>query len=240
MASQNDIEKKKLLFSFAYSAFFVLILLLIYALDSTLNLNLYRYTLYPRTTDGLIGIITSPLVHGSLSHWFSNAMPLLVMGTIISYFYRQIAFRVFFLVYFLTGISVWLFARESYHLGASGLVYAFVCFIFFSGVIRMDVKLLMLSLLVTFLYGSLVWGTLPIDKDISWESHILGSIAGIIAALVFRKQGPQRKIYEWEEEDEAETDVSTEDFNIHPETENKINITYIYKPNNKNESEENP
>jgi membrane associated rhomboid family serine protease len=95
------------------------------------------------------------------------------------------------MVWLFTGFWVWLIARPEPHIGASGLIYGFVCFLFFSGLFRKNRNLLAISMLVTFLYGSLAWGILPINPTISWESHLMGSLSGIFAAIYFRKEGPQ-------------------------------------------------
>ena len=164
----------------------------------------------PRTWKGVAGILTAPFVHEDINHITSNTVPLLVVGTGLFYFYREIAWRVVVMIWLLTGFWVWLAARESYHIGASGLIYGFVCFLFFSGLIRRDRQMLALSLLVTFLYGSMVWGILPVDQHISWEAHLFGSFAGIFAAVVYRKEGPERKKYSWELEEEFENENENE------------------------------
>jgi membrane associated rhomboid family serine protease len=117
---------------------------------------------------------------------------------------------VFFLSYFIANIWIWFGARQAYHIGASGLVYSFASFLFVSGVIRKNIKLMAISLLVVFLYGSMVWGLLPLQPHISWESHLMGAIAGMILAIYYRESGPRRKIYSWEFEDEEE-DLDEED-----------------------------
>jgi hypothetical protein len=129
---------------------------------------------------------------------------------VLFYTYRNSAVRVFFIVYIFSGLSVWLLGRPAYHIGASGLVYGLLSYLFFIGVLRKDRRSIALSLLVTFLYGGLVWGVLPIDPKVSFESHLLGAIAGAVCALLFRKTDPVIK-YDWEEEDEEEEDDDSND-----------------------------
>lgn len=193
-------EKGKILRSVFYPFVFVAILWMIKVIEITFNLSFTRFGIYPRAYSGLIGIVTCPLVHSSFSHLFSNTIPLLVLGAITFYFYRPIAFSVFFWVYLMSGIWLWAAGREAYHIGASGLVYGFASFLFFSGIFRKEKTSMVLSLLVVFLYGSMVWGIFPIHPEISWESHLLGSLAGVITAFYFRKEGPQLKKFEWEDE----------------------------------------
>lgn len=184
-------EKSLIRKSITYPFLFVALLWIIKVLEVYFKWNLVNFGIRPRMFEGLIGILTGPFVHANYEHLLSNSLPLLVVGTGLIYFYREIAFRVIILIYLFTGFWVWIAARPDSHIGASGLIYGFVCFLFFSGVFRKDRRLLAISLLVTFLYGSLVWGILPVDQTVSWESHLFGSVAGILCAVYFRKEGPQ-------------------------------------------------
>ena len=195
-------ERTKIVRSILYPSLFVTLLWAIKFLEISFNLDLIHLGLYPRAYSGLIGVITCPLIHSSFDHLFSNSIPLLVLGGIMFYFYRPIAFSVFFWVYLMSGLWLWAAGREAYHIGASGLVYGFASFLFFSGIFRKERSLMVLSLLVVFLYGSLVWGIFPIQPQISWESHLLGALAGIITAYYFRKEGPQAKKIEWNDDDD--------------------------------------
>ena len=202
----EETEKQKIFRSIFFPTLFVAILWCVKLLEIFSGFDLIQFGLYPRNWHGSIGILTCPLIHSSFAHLFSNSVPLLVLGAMTFYFYRPIAFSVFFWVYLMSGIWLWAAGRGAYHVGASGLVYGFATFLFFSGIFRKEKSLMVLSLLVVFLYGSLVWGILPIDPQISWESHLLGSLAGIITAFYYRKEGPQAKKFEWEEEkNEPET-----------------------------------
>jgi membrane associated rhomboid family serine protease len=129
------------------------------------------------------------------------------------YAYTNSSFKVFFSVYFLSNVLVWVFAREAYHIGASGIVYGLVTFLFFVGVFRRDTKSIGLSLLVIFMYGGLVWGILPTDPTISFEAHLSGAIVGLVAALLWRNADPLPEKYEWEYENDGEDDdVDMEEF----------------------------
>jgi membrane associated rhomboid family serine protease len=225
----------KFFYSLLYPFLFVLIIWGVKFFEIAENVNLSWYGLYPRSVHGLLGIATAPLLHADFSHLISNTLPLLILGTIICFFYRSIAFQVFFWVYLMTGVWVWAAGRESYHIGASGIIYGFVAFLFFSGVFRKDTRLLALSLFVTFLYGSTVWGMFPIQNGISWESHLLGALAGGITAYNFRKEGPPPRKYDLgDEEENALVDVSeTEEQIPVQEKETDITIRYTYLPEDK-------
>ncbi len=196
-------EKKKLLPSIIMPLSFILLLWLIQLAQELLNINLVTLGVYPRRISGLIGIVTAPLIHAGFGHLFSNTLPLLFLGSGMLYFYPNSALKIFGLVYFVPGIFVWIFARPAYHIGASGMVYGFVSFLFFSGLIRRDTRSIALALIVTFLYGSIIWGILPVNNGISWEYHLFGSLTGIACAFIYRKADPYKK-YEWEDEEDED------------------------------------
>ena len=194
-------EKKKFIRSLYIPIGFILILWILIISETLFSLSFVKYGNRPGEISGLIGVLTSPLIHGSFGHLFSNTIPLLVLGISILYFYPESSVKVIALVYILPGILVWIFGRESYHIGASGIVYGLVAFLFFSGVIRKDKRAIALALLVTFIYGGLIWGVFPGEKGISWESHLFGGMTGIFAAIIFRKEDPYKK-YDWENEED--------------------------------------
>jgi len=196
-------DKKKFITSLILPVGFVFLLWVIKISEIVFNLNFTTLGILPGSIKGIPGILLAPLIHANIKHLFSNSLPILFLGTGIIYFYRNSSYKVFLIIYLGTGILDWLFARKAYHIGASGLIYGFVTFLFFSGIIRRDTRAIALALLVTFLYGSLIWGILPIDSGISWESHLFGSILGIICAFLYKGCDPAFK-YEWEFEDDNE------------------------------------
>jgi len=158
----NELEKKRFYISLVYSVLFLLIIWLVWFVEITLDLDFARYGLFPRKLSGLKGIIFAPLIHANLTHLFNNSVPMLVLTTALFYFYPDLSVRIFLLTYLMVGIWVWVGGRDSYHIGASGLVYGLASFLFFSGVFRNYIRLMAVSLVVVFLYGSLVWGIFPI------------------------------------------------------------------------------
>lgn len=169
----------------------------------------------PLSPYGLKGIFLSPFMHGSLEHIFGNSVPIFVLMFLLFQFYPFIAKTVFFLGWILTGFLVWLlppidiFTGEYSQvciIGASGIVYVLAFFLFFSGVIRWNTKLLTVSLVVALYYGSLIWGVLPEElfsnlaepSRISWQSHLSGATIGILMAFLFRKSGEKKIKYIWE------------------------------------------
>ncbi|MEF8810217.1 MAG: rhomboid family intramembrane serine protease [Bacteroidales bacterium] len=202
--NEEELEKKKFFYSLIFPGSFVILMWLIKLSEIVLDESFANLGVYPMQTSGLTGIITGPLIHGDLGHLMTNTFPILILGTGLFYFYDSIAFKVFFIIYFLSGIMLWFGGREAYHIGASGLIYGLASFLFFSGIIRKHVRLMAFSLLVAFLYGGMIWGLLPIREGVSWEGHLFGAIAGVAIAFYYKDLGPQRKKYEWEIEEEME------------------------------------
>lgn len=166
-----------------------------------------QWGIRPREWKGLVGIISSPFLHGSKEHLFNNSIPLLVLGWSLFYFYRELAWRTIAWIVILGGSWVWLSAREgTNHIGASGLIYGLVTFLFFSGILRKYKPLIAISLFVVFQYGSMVWGILPVQEHISWEGHLWGALAGVLMAYYYRPEGPQRPKFDWEDEPDDEDD----------------------------------
>lgn len=148
--------------------------------------DLGNWGILPRTDFGLKGILFSPWIHGSWSHLMSNTPPLFALLTLILYFYRRISFPAIFMIYLLTGILVWVFGRQVFHIGASGVIYGLVAFVFWLGIFRRNVRSVALAILVGFYYGSMILGVFPGQEGISWESHLLGAISGMIIAFLFK------------------------------------------------------
>jgi membrane associated rhomboid family serine protease len=197
-------QKKRFYYSALPFVLMVGLMVIFYVLNLNYKLNYISWGVFPRTFSGIKGIFFAPVIHGSIEHLFNNSFPILILGTALLYYYGRLGVKVFVIMYLLTGFLVWISARESFHIGASGIVYALAAFLFLSGLLRKEKKLMALSLLVTFMYGSLFWGIFPVKDHISWESHFWGGVVGFVMAWYYRKQGPQRVKFDWEEESEDE------------------------------------
>lgn len=249
----KELKIRKISFGIAFSI--VLVMGLVYLYDSYFQLGLYKLGIFPRRPSGLLGILTSPFIHSTVnySHLLNNSIPMLILTWLLFYAYRTIAGKVFIFIYFITGILVWIFARESYHIGMSGVIYGLTSFLIVSGFYRKNMRIAGISLLVIFLYGSIIWGVLPIDDSVSWEGHLFGFLSGITMAIYYRKTGPQPQKYRFEiEEDlgyeyeeeywlEKPTITSVTDTNMLDNTK-PITINYTYIPtqpiiNNSDEEE---
>ena len=193
-------------------------MLLVEIIEAVFDLDFSFLGVKPLSAEGLPGIILFHFLHGDWEHLFANSVPILVLGTSLYYFYRPIANKILLILIFSTGLLTWCGARSGVHIGASALVYGLSFFLMLSGFIRRDRKLIIISVIVVFLYGSLVWGLYPkyaIENNISWEGHLSGFVMGIVLAFYYKKEGPQREEHVWDDE-EDEDDNDSDDPNQKP------------------------
>jgi membrane associated rhomboid family serine protease len=168
------------------------------------GLELERYGVRPRELAGLPGILFAPLLHAGFDHLLANSLPLVVLGTTMLHLYPQAASRVLPAVYVGPGIVVWLVGQPGVHVGASGLVYGLVAYIFVAGLIRRDRRAIAASMLVSFMYGALAWGVLPIQPQVSWETHLAAAVIGALMAVALRARDRLPPVrYSWEDESSA-------------------------------------
>jgi len=181
---------------------FVGLLWVILIVDSVLGLGLAHFGLRPKHLDGLIGVFTAPVLHGGAGHLFSNTLPLLISLTTILYLYPRAAMRVIPVIWIGSGLLAWVIGRPSLHFGASGFVYGLLAYVFISGILRLDMRSVAVSVMVWFLYGSMIWGVLPIRPNMSWELHLSGAILGVALAIAYRRWDiTPVKRYAWEDDD---------------------------------------
>lgn len=213
----------------------------VYFVDTGLGLDLRRFGIVPRDMEGLVGVFTAPFLHAGFEHLFNNSVPLFVLGWMLVYVYPRAAARVVLAVWLLGGLWVWISARSSLHIGASGVVYGLASFLFFSGLIRKQRTLMGVSLLVTFLYGGMIWGLFPLVERISWESHLWGALAGLAMAGVFRNVEPAisdpvpRYLQEAEEDEE---EVAAPVPPAPPRTTRRMVVVYHFDPGDEADEEE--
>ena len=188
---------------------FVALIWLVDAVNWGLDLELQRFGVRPRQWAGLPGILAAPLLHAGFTHLIANSLPLLVLGTTMLHLYPNSALRVLPAIYAGPGVAVWLFADGGVHVGSSGLVYGLVSYVFVAGLIRRDRRAIAASLLVSFMYGTLAWGVLPIRPGVSWQTHLAAALIGVSMAVLLRRLDiPPRVRYTWEnepDEDESST-----------------------------------
>lgn len=189
----------------------------VFAFDQLSGIGLIHYGLVPRDAPGLIGIVTTPLLHYNLAHIASNTLPLVIGGTMMLFLYPNSSVRALPVIWLGSGLLAWLFARDSIHIGASGVIYGLLAFVFVSGVIRRDLRSIGAALVIWFMYGSMIWGVLPAGRGMSWELHASGLVLGVATAIRFRDwDRPPMKRYDWED-DELPDDESGEPWREAPE-----------------------
>jgi membrane associated rhomboid family serine protease len=201
----DEVKEKKIFnYSLFFPLLFVIVLWIVKLLELYFNVSFAEFGVLPRVFKGLRGVVLSPLIHGDFNHLIDNSIPLFFVGFALVYFYRSYSYRIFFLSYFFSGLGTWIIGRNSFHIGASGVIYALASFLFFSGIIRKNNRLIAISLIVIFMYGGLVWGIFPSMQHMSWEGHLSGGLTGWILSIVFRKLEVMKPVYSWEFEDDED------------------------------------
>lgn len=225
-------ERKRLILAAAVPLLVLFFCWMLKLIEIGLDISFAHYGIYPRDIGSWPGLIMMPLIHGDFAHLAANTVSFFVLATGVFYFYRDVASKILLISWISTGVLTWIIGRESYHIGASGLVYAFSGFLFLSGVLRNHIRLMAISLLVVFLYGSMIWGIFPIEPGISWEGHLSGLVTGFVLAWFYRKQGPQRLKYSWEEDDDDDESDNTGHPNI--SSTHGVLPDYDYREKNSN------
>ncbi len=228
-----------------YPLMIVLIIWLVFWYQVRVDYGIKSFGIKPQKLEGLLGIFTSPFLHGDIDHIYNNSIPLFVLSLALFYFYKKIAWKVILYGVLLSGFLTWLIGSGGNHIGASGLIYVLVSFIFFKGIFAKHYRLIALSLMVIFLYGSMIWYVFPVKEGMSWEGHLGGLITGFVFALIFRKQVAKPERYKWEqpgynEEDDPFMRQFDEDGNfielepepeieVEPEVNETPKIRYIFR-----------
>jgi membrane associated rhomboid family serine protease len=230
-------------------SFLLVVVWFVFFVNQSFHLHINEHGIFPRTISGLQGVIFSPFLHSDLNHILNNSLPLLILTIALIYFYREVSLKVLVYGVLLSGILTWIFGRDSYHIGASGLIYVLVSFIFFKGLRTQYYRLMALSMAVVVLYGGMIWYVFPeVDHTISWEGHLAGLLTGFVFAIQFKTPDYVKDIqYEWEKPDfDPSTDPFMKRFDEDgnfvnppkPEEEEglqhvqPINYVYIYKEEN--------
>ena len=208
--TDSNTDKIRFRISISIAILFVAVMWIVKIFELTLNLSFVEFGVYPMTLSGLKGILFSPFIHGSLKHIFSNTFPMIILFSALLYFYPKKSYLIFAIIYFASGIILWIIGRSSYHIGASGLIYALAAFHFFSGVLSKRKEFIAISLIVVFLYGGIVWGLFPGgDEKISWEGHLAGFAVGTLLSVIYHPK----------------SDISNQKLS---ELDFKINYVYFY------------
>ena len=184
-------------------SFLLILIWFIFFFENIFNIDLSSHGILPRRFSGLQGIIFSPFLHGDLNHIANNSFPLFILTVALIYFYRDISLKILYFGILLSGLITWIIGRNSFHIGASSLIYVLVSFIFFKGMMTQYYRLMALSLTVVMIYGGMIWYVFPqVDNHISWEGHLSGLITGFAFASYFKTPDYKKAIqYPWERPD---------------------------------------
>ena len=230
-------EKRYFTRSVIIPVILVMIMWLVKIIETVFHLDFGFLGIKPLSPEGLPGILLFHFIHGDWEHLFANTVPILVLSTSLYYFYRPLANRILLILIFSTGLLTWCGARSGVHIGASALVYGLTFFLMFSGFIRRDRKLIIISLIVVFLYGSLVWGLYPqyaIENNISWEGHLSGFVMGIVLAFFYKSEGPQREEHVWDDDEDEEDNNENDDdqkpyWDVPEPDKNELTVVYRFR-----------
>ncbi|MEI6677234.1 MAG: rhomboid family intramembrane serine protease [Mariniphaga sp.] len=199
---QFDLEKRIVRHSLFVSCSFIIVLWLIKLYEIEFNLDFSSWGLLPHSLRGLRGIFFSPLIHANLEHLIANTIPLFILTFTLFFFYRKSSYSIFVLIYLFSGFFVWIGGRDALHIGVSGVIYGLAAFLFLSGIISFNIRLLTIAMIVSLVYGGMFWGIFPVKPDISWESHLWGGISGLGFAVLYRNSAPSNRKEEEDDEDD--------------------------------------
>jgi membrane associated rhomboid family serine protease len=250
----NSQEKTRIYDAFLITALLLAVMWGCFLVEEFLNIRIRNYGMHPRSLEGIAGVFSMTFLHADWKHIAQNSLGLLVMNSMLFYFYRNISFKVLLILIFGSGLLLWLIGRSSNHIGASMLIYGEWAFLLVSGIIRKHPNLRGVALLVALYYGSLIWYIFPVDQKISWEGHLSGFVIGLLCAIALRKQGPPDKVYQYQLEPELPDDENA--YWKIPDTTNQrvpdaepdnqtsaqpttITVRYHYKESNKGEGPQN-
>ena len=209
----NTSTEKRQFFHAIFIPFIIgIIMVMSFIMERGMNWDFHSAGVYPRRLENIWGIFTLVFIHGDWSHLANNVISFVLLCSCLYFFYKQIASKVLVISYIFSGLILWIIGRDSWHIGASGLIYSIAFFLFFSGILRRHVPLIALSLIIAFLYGSMVWHIFPweIQDPISWEGHLAGGIIGFTLSIWYKNDGPQKPIKQWEEENEEDEEEEIE------------------------------
>lgn len=200
--------KPSLQSSIFYTSLFVLLVWTIKLLETSFQLDLGFLGVRPGELSGLTGVLTAPLVHGSMQHIYSNTLPLWLLGSVLLYGYPKTRWKALGIIWLISGLGVWFFARESSHIGASGITHGIFFFLLLSSILRRDKQSIALMMIAFFMYGGMVLSIFPQQQHISFEYHFFGAVGGVLATLfLYRLEPtPEEPKYAWEQESESEAE----------------------------------
>ncbi|KAA3596860.1 MAG: rhomboid family intramembrane serine protease [Candidatus Scalindua sp. AMX11] len=176
----NQETKKSIYWVFG----FVMVIWIIELVNLFTGHRLSSWGILPRTVKGLSGIPLSPFLHASLRHVMVNTIPLATLGGFVILQGRRLFFEITIIIILVSGSLLWLFGRSSYHVGASGLIFGYFGYLVVRAWYDRSLRSFLIAFFTIFLFGGMMWGLLPTLSPVSWEGHLFGLLAGILAAYI--------------------------------------------------------
>lgn len=215
MSDKQDTLKQKRQFINAVFLPAIISILIIstFLLEKGMGWDFHTGGVYPRRIENIWGIFTLVFIHNDWGHLTNNIISFVILGSLLYYFYMPIANKVMLISYISSGLILWIIGRDSWHIGASGLIYSLAFFLFFSGMIRKHIPLIAISFIIAFVYGGIIWHIFPwqVNDPISWEGHLAGGMIGLLLSVIYRNEGPQKPVHVWEDEDDSIEYISEDD-----------------------------
>ena len=200
-----------------------ILMILSFVLEKGMDWDFHTAGVYPRRIENIWGIFTLVFVHADWSHLTNNIISFVLLSSFLYYFYKELASKIMMLSYVSSGFILWIIGRDNWHVGASGWIYSLAFFLFFSGLIRKHIPLIAISLIVAFIYGSMIWHIFPWQNQdpVSWEGHLAGGFVGVVLSVWYRNSEPQKPVQIWDDDaDESLDYLSDQDEGIDEENEN--------------------
>ncbi|HWS40703.1 MAG TPA: rhomboid family intramembrane serine protease [Arenimonas sp.] len=166
------------------------------------------FAIQPQKVEGLIGILTAPLLHGSIEHLAGNAFALIILGSIAASFYPRAFIRALPIIWLGSGFGTWFISLGGHHIGASGVTVGIMFFLVAQGIKRRDRTSTTALLIALFMFGGMLLSVLPQEQGVSWEYHFSGAVFGFMTGILFSNldaKAPVR-LYSWDIEDAIEHD----------------------------------
>jgi len=212
LPAQAAADRRRLQRALNASLAFVLLLCATFAAQQAFDWS--QLAIAPHSWPGLVGVLAAPLLHGSPEHLGANAVSLLMLGTLAGTVYPRASLRALPLLWLGSGIAAWALGEAgTHHLGASGLSHGLMFLVFTLGLLRRDRAAIAAAMIAFFLYGGMLLTVLPHEPGVSWQAHLGGAVAGVLAAMWLRRRDPPapRKHYDWELDEESSAAGSAHD-----------------------------
>lgn len=173
--------------NFIFAAKFVGLLWCIQILNRLLGYRLCVLGIHPRTVYGFVGIFFAPFLHANFNHLFFNSIPLLVLLDLVLLHGIRTFYIVTFSIILLSGLGIWSLGKKGVHIGASSLVMGYFGYLLADAYFQWNATTIILAVVCLYYFGGLILALFPdaTRKNISWEGHVFGCLAGVFVAYYY-------------------------------------------------------